>query len=82
MPLINCQVELKLKWAKYCTLFVAANSNNIIFTIKDTKLYVPVVTLPARGNQKLWKRLSKGFDRSVYWNGYKIKNENKNTTNE
>ena len=41
---------------------------NNIFTIKDTKLYVPVETLSARDNQKLAKILSKGFERSVYWN--------------
>ena len=51
MPLINCKVELKLKLTKYCVLSAAgnydtnANPNNIICTIKDTKLYVPVVTL-------------------------------------
>ena len=53
MPLINCKAELKLKWRKYCVLSEAGNDNNInenanadniIFTIKDTKLYVPVVT--------------------------------------
>ena len=55
------------------------NDNNIILTIKDTKLYVPVVTLSARDNQKLSKRLSKGFERSVYWNEYKTKRDNKNT---
>ena len=44
-----------------------ANGNNIIFTIKDTKLYVLVVTLLVRDNQKLSK-LSKGFKRSIYWN--------------
>ena len=67
MPLIDCKVELKLKWTKYCVLPAAGadnvnniNSNNIIFTIKDTKLYVPVVTLSARDNQRLSKRLSKG----------------------
>ena len=67
MPLINCKIELKLKWAKYCVLFAAGNenlndnnnANNNIFTIKDTKLYVPVVTLPARDNQKLSKLSSK-----------------------
>ena len=59
-----------------------ANSNNVIFTIKDIKLYVPVVTLSANYNQKLSKLLSKGFERSVYWNGYKTKGENKDTTNE
>ena len=57
------------------------NDNKIIFTIKDTKLYVPVITLPARNNQKLSRLLSKGFERSVYWNEYK-KSENKNTMNE
>ena len=33
-----------------------ANSNNVIFTIKD-KLFVPVVTLSAGDNQKLPKLL-------------------------
>ena len=43
MPLINCKVELKLKWKKYCILTTTSNDNtnannpnNIIFTIKDT----------------------------------------------
>ena len=62
MPLINCQVDLKVKWTKKCVLAVAgANANSdsgIIFTIKDTN-YVPVVTLPAKSNQKLSKRLWK-----------------------
>ena len=72
MPLINCEVEFKLKWAKYCALPAACadnidtNSNNIIFTIKDTKLYVSVITLPAKDNQRLSKTLSKCFERSVY----------------
>ena len=52
MLLINWKVELKLKWIKYCVLSAAGvvnvnnrDSDNIIFTIKDTKLCVPVVTL-------------------------------------
>ena len=56
--------------------------SNIIFTIKDTRLYVSVVTLPARSDQKLSKRLSKGFERSICWNKYKAKSENINKTNE
>ena len=56
------------------------NDNNITFTIKDTKLYIPVVTLPARDNRKLSKLLSKGFERSVYWNEYRTKSDF--TTNE
>ena len=54
-----------------------ADSNSIIFTIKDTELYVPVVTLSAKDNQKLPKHLSKGLERSVYFDDYKIKSENK-----
>ena len=88
MPSINCKEELKLKWTKYCVLSTASvdnvnnrDSNNIIFTIKDTKLYVPVVTLSARDNQKLSDLLSKGFKRSVCWNEFKTKSENKNTKN-
>ena len=88
MLLINFKVELKLKWTKCCVLYVAAadntdnNPSSIVFTIKDTKLYVPVVNFPAKDNQKLSKLLSKGFERSVYWNEYKTKSEGKNTTNE
>ena len=73
-PFFNCKVELKLKWTKLCVLSAAGayntntNPNNFIFTIKDTKLYVPVVTLSPRDNKKLSKLLSKGFERSVYWN--------------
>ena len=54
-----------------------ANSDKITFNIKDTKLYVPVVTLP----EKLSKLLSKGFERSVYWNEHKTKLETENRTN-
>ena len=88
MPLINFKVELRLKWTKYCVLVAAgvdnadANSNNIIFTLKDKKLYVPVLTLSAKDNLKLTKHLSKGLERSVYWNEYKTKSENKNAANE
>ena len=88
MPSINCKVELKVKWTKYCVLHAACadntntNANNIIFTIKNTELYVPVVSLWVRDNQKLSKPLSKWFEGSVYWNEYKTESENKNTTNE
>ena len=39
------------------------------FTITDTKLYVPIVTLKTEDNAKL---SSKGFKRSIYWNKQKI----------
>ena len=71
MPLISYKVELKPKWTKYFVLSVAGNENgndgnNIIFPFKDTKLYVPLVLLPAKDNQKLSKLLNKEFERSVY----------------
>ena len=75
--MINCKVELKLKWTKYCAFSANANDNNgansntITFTIKDTKLHVSVVTLSAKENQKLMKLLSKEFQKSVYWNEFK-----------
>ena len=88
MPLINCKIELKLKWTRYWVLSANGNdndngnANNIIFTIKGTNICVSVVVLSTRDNQKLSKLLSKGFERSVYWNDYKTKSENKSTTNE
>ena len=70
IPLINCKVELLLKWYENCVLSnVAGNST---FTITDAKLYVPIVTLSAEDNAKLSKLLTEGFKRSVYWNEYKV----------
>ena len=83
MQLINCQVELKIKYNKYYISAAVgadnanADSNNNIFTTKGTKMYVPVVNLSTKDNQKLSKLLRKGFGRSVYWNEYKTKIENK-----
>ena len=73
-PLINCKVELKLKWRNYFILSVPdnendnpnAHSNNFTFIFKDTNLYLTIITLSAKDNQKLSKLLSKGFERSVY----------------
>ena len=88
MPRINHKFELKLKWVKYYvvasngTKRADANYNNVIYTIKDSKLYILIDTLSAKDNQKLSKLLRKGFERSVCWIEYKAKCENKNTTNE
>ena len=86
MPLINSKGESKIKWTKYCVSSAAGadntnsnNPNNIIFTIKDTKLYV-VVPLSTKDNHS--KLYSKVFERSVYWNENKTESENKNMTNE
>ena len=63
MPLINCKIELSLKWYERCLLTVA---NTATFKITDAKLYVPIVTLKTEDNAKLSKLLSEGFKRSIY----------------
>ena len=69
MPLINCKVEVSLKWHQNCLLSSAGTAAT--FAITDAKLYVRVVTLKTGDNAKLSELLSKGFERSVYWNRYK-----------
>ena len=69
MPLINCKVELSLKWYERCLLTIA---NTATFKITDAKLYVPIVTLSAEDSAKLSKLLREGFKRPIYWNEYKV----------
>ena len=68
MPLINFKVVIKLYWTKYLVLSSAGVDNvnendvvdnNIVFTIKDTKLYFFVVTLLARDNKDYQKLFGK-----------------------
>ena len=69
IPLINCRVELSLRWIENCVLTTAeigANANatdadSATFKISDAKIYVPVVTLLAEDNARLAKQLDKGF---------------------
>ena len=76
MPLINCEVELILTWSAD---FVIINTNvanqNPTFTITETNLYVPVVTLSTQDNAKLLPQLKSGFKRTISWNKYLAKPE-------
>ena len=69
MPLINCKVELSLKWYERCLLTAATTAT---FRITDAKPYVPIVTLSIGDNSKLTKLLNEGFKRPIYWNEYKV----------
>ena len=69
MSLINCKVELSLSRDPNCVL--TSFAGNSTFTIKNTKLYAPVVTLSIEANAKLSKLLSEGFKRPVYWTNIK-----------
>ena len=70
MPVINCKVELSLKWIENCILSVEGKSAT--FKINDAELYVPHVTLSTEDNAKFSKLLSEGFNRPVYWNKCKV----------
>ena len=66
ISLINCEIELVLTWSKSCvladmTVRDAGNNHDppavvaptgLEFKIKDTKLYVPVVTLSTENDKK------------------------------
>ena len=76
MPLINCEVELILNWSANCVI-IYTNVNNQVptFTITETNLYVPVVTLSTQDNAKLLPQLKSGFKRTISWNKYLPKPE-------
>ena len=76
MPLINCKIKLNLTWKKECVL--STEAGDAVFIISDTKLYVPVVTLSKEDNKDLIEQQNKGFQRSIYWNEYKTKEQTEN----
>ena len=70
ISLISCKAELSLTWNPNCVLSNLVGT--LTFIITDTKLYVPIATLSTENNAILWKLLSEGFKRPVYWNKYKV----------
>ena len=75
MPLINCKVKLDLTWKKEFVL--STDAGDAVFIINDTKMYVPVVTLSKEDNKDFIEQQNKGFQRSIYWNEYKTKGQDK-----
>ena len=76
MPLINCELELILDWSVSCVIIYINVANQVpTFTIKETNLYVPVVTLSTNDNSKLLPQLKNGFKRTITWNKYLVKPE-------
>ena len=76
MSLINCEVELILTWSGGCVIIFTDVENQVpIFTITETNLYVPVVTLSTQNNAKLLPQLKPGFKRTISWNKYLPKPE-------
>ena len=75
IPLINCEVEIILTWSKNCGLADMTAANNpptrLEFQIKDTKLYVPAVTLSKENDIKFSEKLKLGFKNIIKWNKYR-----------
>ena len=74
MPLINCEVSLFLTWSSTCV--VTNSSGEGRFTITDTKLYVPVVTLSTQDNAKLFQQSKSGFRRTIKLEQILIRSKN------
>ena len=54
---------------------------NAAFTITDTKVYVPVVTLSTEDDNKFLEQLKTGFKRTIKWNKYRSQMTNQAKTN-
>ena len=68
MPLINCEVNLIMTWSKDCVITNSTGEGK--FAITETNLYVPVVTLSTKDNEKLLQQLKSGFKKTISWNKY------------
>ena len=76
MPLINCEVNFILTWSSTCVIVSTNNANQgATFTITNTRLYVPVVTLSTQENGNLLQQLKSDFKRVINWNKYLSRSE-------
>ena len=71
MSLINCKINLVLTWSINCVIINSTDGGT--FAIRDTKLYVPLVTLSTQDNTKLLQQVESGFKRTINWNNYQTK---------
>ena len=78
MPLTICEVELILTWSAGCgcvIIYTDVADQVPTFTITETNLYVPLVTLSTQDSEKLLPQLKSGFKRTISWNEYLSKPE-------
>ena len=68
MPLINCEVSHFLTWSPACIITNSTDKGK--FSITDTKLYVPDVTLSTQDNAKLLQQLQSSFETTINWKKY------------
>ena len=83
LPLINCEIELDLRWTKNCIICeiprpsivignpsvweMATEATAAIFQMNNAKLYAPVVTLSINYNIKFVENIKQGF-KTISWN--------------
>ena len=78
MSLISCEINLDQNWFKKFVIVAAeVAGQGATFSITDTKLYVPVVTLSTQVNTEILKQLKSGFKRTIKCNKYKLKKINR-----
>ena len=66
--MINCELDLILTWPSTCVITNSTGAGR--FTLTDTNIYVPVVTLSTKNNTKLFLQLKSGFKRTINWSKY------------
>ena len=65
-----------MPWSEnYVIISTNVADQNSTFTITETNLFVPVVTLSTEDNAKLLPQLKSGFKRTISWNKYLTKPE-------
>ena len=76
MPWINCEIEVILTWSRNSVIISTNVADQIpTFTITETNLHVPVVTLSTQDNSKLLPQFKNGFTGTIGWNKYLVKPE-------
>ena len=75
MSILNCEINLILTWSGLVCFIIDNPIDDQLptFTITETKLYIPVVTLSIQDNAKVLEQLKSGFKRTINWNKYEPK---------
>ena len=64
-----------MTWSKDCVNTNSTGEGK--YAITETKLYVPVVTLSTKENEKLLQQLKSGFKKTIGWSKYESRHLHK-----
>ena len=77
MPLTNCEIKLIFTWSTGCVIIYTDVADQFpTFSMTESNLYIPVVTLSTQDSAKLLPQLKSDFKRTISWNKYLSKNLN------